>query len=68
MLNLRFSIECATIDLPNFSDSNARFRFLNSQADVVAIGEVNFHVVAAKQLRHPVSFQICDWRMTKNQE
>jgi hypothetical protein len=47
MLNLRFSIECAATDLPNFSDSNARFRFLNSQADVVAIGEVNFNVVVA---------------------
>jgi hypothetical protein len=47
MLNLRFSIECAATDLPNFSDSNARFRFINSQADVVAIGEVNFNVIVA---------------------
>jgi hypothetical protein len=46
MFNLRFSIECATTDLPNFSHSNARFRFVNSQSDVVTIGKTNFNVVA----------------------
>ena len=53
MFNLCSSIECAATDLPNFSDSNAGFRFLNSQADVVAIGEVNFNVVAASSCDIP---------------
>jgi hypothetical protein len=47
MFNLRFSIECATTDLPNFTHSNARFRFVNSQSHVVTIGKTNFNVVAA---------------------
>src|SRR5262249_45067447 len=32
---------------PDFTHSNARFRFVNSQSDVVAIGKTNFNVVAA---------------------
>jgi len=47
MFNLLFLIECAATDLANFSHRNARFQFVNSQADVVAIGETNFNVVAA---------------------
>jgi hypothetical protein len=47
MFNLRFPIERAATDLPNFSHSNARFRFVNSQSDVVTIGKTNFNVVAA---------------------
>jgi hypothetical protein len=47
MINLRFSIECAATNLANFSYGNARFRFANSQADVVAIGKTNFNVVMA---------------------
>jgi len=46
MFNLRFSIECTATDFPNFSHSNARFRFVNSQSDVVTIGKTNFNVVA----------------------
>jgi hypothetical protein len=57
MFNLCFSIEYTATDLPNFSDSNARFRFLNSQADVVAIGEVNFNVVAASSYDIPCPFR-----------
>jgi hypothetical protein len=40
------AIECTATDLPNFPDSNARFRFVNSQSDVVTIGKTNFNVVA----------------------
>jgi len=46
MFNLRFSIECTATDLTNFSHNNARFRFVNSQPDVVTIGKTNFNVVA----------------------
>ena len=57
MFYLCFSIECTATDLPNFSDSNARFGFLNSQADVVAIGEVDFNVVAANSCDIPCHFR-----------
>ena len=62
MINLRFSIECAATDLSNFSYSNARFQFVNSQADVVAIGETNFNVVAASSYDIPRRFRfaICE--------
>jgi hypothetical protein len=51
MFNLLFLIECAATDLANFSHRNARFQFVNSQADVVTIGETDFNVVAASSDR-----------------
>jgi len=62
MFNLRFFIECAATDLSNFSYSNARFIFVNAQADIVAIGETNFEVVAASgyDILCRFGFAICE--------
>ena len=68
MFYLRFFVECAATDLSNFSYSNAGFIFVNAQANVVAIDETNFEVVAASCYERPLPFQICDWRLTKNRE
>jgi len=39
--------ECAVTDFANFSYCNARIQFVNSQADVLTVGETDFNVIAA---------------------